>query len=162
MAKRESLSSRERKELIARLETILEDPAALLPKKGKTVKHLMDDGNVAYIANNTDLVLIKLGDYIIPSLRIARKVNLILPKIVVDLGAIKFVTNGADIMRPGITEIDPNIVEGQLIVVVEEKNGAPLCFGVARFDAVDMQRMDSGRVIQNLHYLSDTWFNFEI
>ena len=79
-----------------------------------------------------------------------------------DLGAIKFVTNGADIMRPGITSIDNGIIEGQLIVVVEEKNGAPLCFGVSRYDAVDMQNMDSGRVIKNLHYLSDDWFNFTI
>lgn len=85
-----------------------------------------------------------------------------IPKIIVDLGAIRFVTNGADIMRPGITKIEENILEGSLVLIVEEKNGAALAFGKSLYDAVDMEMMENGRVIENLHYLKDDWFNFEI
>jgi len=160
MAQIESLSSRERKEIIEEAEKLFKNPGALLPKKGKTQKHTNEKDEIGYIVNNRDLILIKKEGKIIPSLHIARDVELILPKIVVDLGAIRFVTNGADIMRPGITHIDDEVIEGTLVVIVEERNGAPLAFGVAMYDAVDMRNMDNGRVVTNLHHLKDEWFEF--
>jgi len=160
MPRVESLSSRERKEIIDNLESIFSNPGDYIPKKGKTQKHTNDKDEMGYVANNSDLIVIKKDGYFIPSLTIARNLDLILPKVVVDTGAIRFVTNGADIMRPGVTHIDDEVLEGQLVVVVEEKNGAPLAFGVALYDAIDMRSMDSGRVVQNLHYLKDDWFEF--
>jgi len=160
MAKIESLSSRERKDMIASLENIFTNPGSVLPKKGKTQKHFNDRNEIGFVANNRDLVIIYKDGFYIPSLTIARNLDLKLPKVVVDTGAIRFVTNGADVMRPGITHIDDEVIEGSLVVVVEEKNGAPLAFGKSMYDAVDMREMDGGRVVTNLHHLKDDWFEF--
>ena len=43
-------------------------------------------------------------------------------KITVDMGAVKFVCSGADIMRPGITQIDENISESDTVIIIDEKN----------------------------------------
>ena len=162
MAKIESVSSRERKEILEIIGKMIEGLDDLLPKKGKTTKYLNEKGEVGYLVNRSNLVLIKKNDFYFPCLKIVRKIKMNIPKIIVDLGAIRFVTNGADIMRPGITKIEENILEGSLVLIVEEKNGAALAFGKSLYDAVDMQMMENGRVVENLHYLKDDWFNFEI
>jgi PUA-domain protein len=79
----------------------------------------------------------------------------VLKKITVDMGAIKFVIGGADIMRPGITDIQEGIEKGEEIVIIDETNKKPLAIGIALFDTKTMQEMSKGKVIQNIHYVGD-------
>ena len=51
--------------------------------------------------------------------------------VTVDMGAVPYVTNGADVMGPGITAADPDIVEGDMVWIRDARNGAPLAVGVA-------------------------------
>jgi len=85
--------------------------------------------------------------------------NDLLKKVAVDMGAVKFVVNGADIMRPGIVEIEEGIGENEFIVVVDVNNKKPLAVGVALFSASEMQAKDSGKVIKNIHYVGDELWN---
>ena len=155
-----SLSGKDRKALIKSISGIVENAEDLLPKKGIFHKYKFSKYESLIIQGHKQVLLLEIKNRLIPSLKIARSINLSIPKIVVDLGAIKFVTNGADIMKPGITEIDDSVVEGDMVIVVEERKGSPLCFGLAMYDAVDMKAMDSGKCIKNLHYLKDKWFDF--
>lgn len=77
-----------------------------------------------------------------------------LSKVVVDMGAIRFVINGADIMRPGIKSCD-EFIEDDLVVVVDETHNKPLAIGIALFDSETMMGEDSGRVIMNIHRVGD-------
>ena len=97
-------------------------------------------------------------EQIIPTLKYLQE-NIILPKITVDMGAIKFVVNGADIMRPGITKIDENIKANDFIVIVDENNQKPLAVGIALLNSQEMESATSGKVIKNIHFVGDELWN---
>ncbi|NOY11608.1 MAG: DUF1947 domain-containing protein [Archaeoglobi archaeon] len=79
--------------------------------------------------------------------------------VVVDEGAVKFVMNGADIMRPGIVEADSSIQEGDFCYVVVEKKLTPLAVGIALTSGEDMVG-DRGKVVENIHHLNDKIWRF--
>lgn len=79
--------------------------------------------------------------------------------VTVDAGAISFVSDGADIMRPGIVDADDNIDDGDLVVIVEETHGKALAIGRALTDGDDMTG-DSGKVVENLHRVGDELYEF--
>jgi len=77
-----------------------------------------------------------------------------LPKVEVDMGAIRFVCNGADVMAPGITEMG-DFTEGDLVVIRDMNHGKALAIGVANKSSVDIEASKKGKVIKNLHYVGD-------
>lgn len=156
------ISGKERKELIRSTESYLPNLDEFLPKKGSIVKYTFSKTEALYIVDQKSIVLVELDNLLLPHLKTIRNMEVTIPKIVVDIGAIKFVTNGADIMRPGIVEIDDDVMEGGLVLVVEERNQAPLSIGRSLYDAIDMRSKDAGKCIKNLHWLKDKWFDFEI
>lgn len=81
--------------------------------------------------------------------------------VTVDTGAISFVSDGADIMRPGITEADPGIESGNLVVIVEEAHGKALAIGEAMTEGSDMVG-EQGKVIRSLHHVGDELYEFEV
>src|SRR6056297_2186495 len=46
--------------------------------------------------------------------------------VTVDAGAVSFVSDGADVMRPGIVEADDDIAAGDLVAIAEESHGKVL------------------------------------
>ncbi|MBS3060876.1 MAG: DUF1947 domain-containing protein [DPANN group archaeon] len=102
------------------------------------------------------LVLIEKQDIMVPSL----KTESGLPLVTVDMGAVKFVAKGADVMRPGITKID-EFEKGALVVVVDEKNQKPLAICQALFSSGEMKQMTQGKVLRNLHYVGDDYWKQE-
>ena len=98
-------------------------------------------------------------EMLLPTLKFLQK-QLILKEIVVDMGAIKFVIKGADIMRPGIIEINEDIQEGEAIVVVDETYRKPLAVGIAQLTGEVMQIETKGKVIKNIHYIGDKLWDF--
>ncbi len=81
--------------------------------------------------------------------------------VTVDSGAISFVSDGADVMRPGITEADDGIAEGELVVVAEESHGKALGVGRALVDGSEMVG-DSGKVVKSLHHVGDDLYEFAV
>jgi PUA domain protein len=81
--------------------------------------------------------------------------------VTVDAGAISFVSDGADVMRPGITEADDSIAEGDLVAIAEETHGKVLAIGRALTDGDDMVG-DSGKVVKSLHHVGDDLFEFTV
>ena len=98
---------------------------------------------------------------IVPTLKYLQE-NIILKKITVDMGAVKFVVNGADIMRPGIIEIEAGIAKEEFIVVIDKNNHKPLAVGIALFSSEEMKGMTSGKVIKNIHYVGDELWKMEV
>lgn len=81
--------------------------------------------------------------------------------VTVDMGAIKFVNNGADVMAPGITEADESIQPGDLVWIRDEKNGVPLGVGEALIPGTEMPRGKKGKAVKSLHHVGDLLWNLE-
>ena len=81
--------------------------------------------------------------------------------VTVDAGAVSFVSDGADVMRPGITDADEGIEAGDLVVIVEESHGKALAVGRALVDGEEMLG-DSGKVVDSLHHVGDAVYEFSV
>jgi PUA domain protein len=81
--------------------------------------------------------------------------------VTVDAGAISFVSDGANVMRPGITEATDDVEPGDLVVIVEEQHGKALAVGRAETDGDDMVG-DSGKVVEALHHVGDDLYEFHV
>ena len=75
--------------------------------------------------------------------------------ITVDMGAVKFVYNGADVMGPGVVDFDPGIGEGDLVWVRDVKNLQPLAVGRSLVSADFLARKEKGKAIESLHHVGD-------
>jgi len=75
--------------------------------------------------------------------------------VVVDMGAVPFVTKGADVMGPGIVDADPGIAPGDLVWIKDIKNGRPLAIGEALVSGEQMRTRSPGKAIKNIHYVAD-------
>lgn len=75
--------------------------------------------------------------------------------VTVDMGAVPHVSNGADVMAPGIVEADPAIEPGRLVWVRDEKNRQPLAVGEALVTGEEMVAGDEGRAVRTLHHVGD-------
>ncbi len=75
--------------------------------------------------------------------------------VTVDMGAVPYVTNGADVMGPGIVDADPGISEGDLVWIRDIKNKVPLAVGVALRDGKGLSAKEKGKAIKTLHNVGD-------
>ncbi len=76
------------------------------------------------------------------------------PSVTIDRGAVKFVCNGAKVMRPGIVNFE-SFKKGDIVVVKEQAQGRALAVGLALEDSEVAEQMTKGYVIDTLHYVSD-------
>jgi len=81
------------------------------------------------------------------------------PVITVDSGAIKFVCNGANIMRPGIVKIEGDFQAQDIVVIKEQKYGKPIAVGRVTLSKPEMESATKGAVITNLHYVGDKFWD---
>jgi PUA-domain protein len=81
--------------------------------------------------------------------------------VTVDAGAVSFVSDGADVMRPGIVEADEDIEPGDLVAIAEETHGKVLAIGRAKTTGDDMVG-DSGKVVASVHYVGDDLYEFTV
>ena len=79
------------------------------------------------------------------------------PCVHVDMGAVKFVCNGARIMRPGITKFD-TFKKDDIVIVKDQNYEKSLAAGIALDDSEIAASKSKGYVIDNLHYISDKFW----
>ena len=82
--------------------------------------------------------------------------------VTVDMGAVKYVASGADIMSPGIVDADPMIKSGDYVWIRDVNNKRPIAVGKALVDRDKMGKGMSGKAIKNLHYVGDELWNYKI
>jgi len=75
--------------------------------------------------------------------------------VTVDMGAVPFITNGADCMGPGIVEADPSINAGDLVWIKDIKNGMPLAIGVSERSGPELIKKSAGKAVRNIHNVGD-------
>ena len=77
-----------------------------------------------------------------------------IPHVIVDMGAIKFICKGANLMRPGITKIG-KFKKDDIVCIREESKGNYLAIGQALMSSDEAQSASRGEILRNLHYVSD-------
>ncbi len=80
-----------------------------------------------------------------------------LPSVTVDMGAVRFMCNGANVMRPGI-KAHSEFQEGGVVCVVEESQHKFLAVGTAVVSSEVADAMERGEVVRNIHYISDRFW----
>jgi PUA-domain protein len=75
--------------------------------------------------------------------------------VVVDMGAVGFITKGADVMAPGIIDADTTIQKDDLVWICDEKHHKPLAIGVALLSGEEMKMKRPGKAVKTLHYVGD-------
>lgn len=128
----------------------------LFSKKDKV--EIIEKNDVKMLAKDGKVMFFYHGEELIPTLKLLQENNF-LKKITVDIGAVKFVVNGADIMKPGITKLDNGIEKGENAAIIDEKHGKIISVCKTLFSGEEIKGMDKGKVLQNLHYVGDKVWN---
>ena len=141
-------------ETSALLKTISEQWGIEFPKiKNLKVHQILDD---AQIITGKGVKILKINDDYLPFLSETETLEKF-PSVTVDMGAVKFMCKGANLMRPGIrsfTEFDKD----KLVCIVEESQHKFLAVGKSVVSSQEVGSMDKGEVLKNLHYISDKFW----
>ena len=103
---------------------------------------------------NEKPVLAKAEGILFPTL-IFIEVFKYLAKVVVDMGAVSHVCNGADILAPGVVLIQGSFRKDDFILVVDERYNKPLAVGLALNTSEDFKMIKKGKIVKNIHYVGD-------
>ncbi|MHA1948912.1 MAG: DUF1947 domain-containing protein [Candidatus Thorarchaeota archaeon] len=157
--KRHLLKKREQKDEITRIEKEIGAPIERLDVKTQLEGGVLDDGSRILLLDG-EIIFFEHEGRMFPALRALLDGLIDVPKITVDMGAVRFVVNGADIMRPGITLIDDRIKENGIVVIVDENHSKPLAVGVSKMAADDLRAASGGKVIKSIHHINDDLWVF--
>lgn len=106
-------------------------------------------------------LLFEIEGRLFPTIRGALEMGLQKRVVTVDKGAIRFVSNGADIMAPGVVAADPDIKKGDFVIIVEETHQKPLAIGKALMGGLEMVEATSGKAIKSITHVGDKLWNME-
>jgi PUA domain protein len=149
------LSRRDSAEMVSSIEGSL-GLSLDLPKSAQAHCAEPEDGAVFVGLDGYEFV--KAGEEIFPYLGSLATLALF-PQAIVDEGAIRFLLNGADVMRPGIRKFDEWGPAGKMIVVREEKKGRAIAVGPSLVASSEAKGMTKGGCIKNLHHVGDRYWN---
>ena len=158
--KRHSIRKSQAQDLLFRLFDQIGDSAKFF--HADMIEVLETNAEVSLFLVNKKPLLMDTGDWVFPTLKGAIQFPFPERRVVVDAGAIPFVVNGADVMRPGIVSVSDDVKEQAPVQIVEERHGKPLAIGIALLDAPDMRARISGKMCKNFHHVSDEIWNIEI
>ena len=122
--------------------------------KNLKIHQITDD---AQLVTGNGLRILKIGQEYLPFLSETKLLERF-PHVVVDVGAIRFMCNGANVMRPGIkahSEFESN----DIVCVIEESRRKFLAVGKAVVPSAELDAMEKGEVLKNLHYISDRFWD---
>lgn len=115
-------------------------------------------GEVLVVANRVGAVWAE--GHLVPTVRTLLACQPTASFVTVDMGAVKFVNNGADIMGPGIVAADPAIAAGGVAWIRDERNLRPLAVGLALVPGAEMPKQP-GKKVKNVHRVGDELWDWE-
>ncbi len=125
-----------------------------IPKaKNLMIHHIMDN---VQIFTAKDIMILQIEETFLPFLSQTSLLEKF-PHVLVDMGAVKFMCNGANVMRPGITSYSEFDKE-QVVCVIEESQHKFLAVGKSLVQSSELETMEKGEVVKNMHYISDKYW----
>ena len=136
------------------LKTVSEKWGIEFPKmKNVKVHQILDD---AQIITGDGLKILKVDEDYLPFLSETKMLEKF-PSVTVDMGAVKFMCKGANLMRPGIKKFT-EFEKDQIVCIVEESQHKFLAVGKSLVSSSELETMEKGEIINNLHYISDRFW----
>lgn len=127
--------------------------ADLLPKRLKGLLALELDAKRALLMLD-EFKAVKVGDKFVPFLADVKRLDAF-PYLIVDSGAVRFICNGADVMRPGVKAFPTSFKKGDVVVVKEERFMKSIAVGEACVSSVEGELLKKGSIVLTLHYVGD-------
>ena len=125
-----------------------------IPKIKNIKVHYVDDTSQILVGN--DFKVLRLENEFIPFLTESKLLGSF-PNVIVDMGAVKFMCNGANVMRPGIKN-HTEFSKDEIVCIVEESQQKFLAVGKSLVHSSEMKEMSKGEIVKNLHYISDRYW----
>lgn len=157
--KRHFLKKKEQRKEIERIEDDLGSIVKGLDDKAQLEGGVLDDGSRVLLLDG-EMVFFEHENRMFPTLRSLLHEIVSIPTVTVDMGAVRFVVNGADIMRPGITEVDDGISPNDIVAVVDERHRKPLAVGVSELSSEGLRATKTGKVVLSVHHINDPLWEF--
>jgi PUA domain protein len=110
----------------------------------------------AQIIVGNEIKVLKIGDEYVPFLSETQMLEKF-PYVMVDMGAVKFMCKGANVMRPGIKK-HSDFQKDDIVCIIEESHHKFLAVGKTLVSSQEMETMQKGEVVKNLHYVSDKFW----
>lgn len=148
-------SRRESRETIDKIQSSLGVDLGLQKSSQATCEE--PEEGVVFVHLN-GIVFVRTKDSYLPFLGSAEAAALF-PSATVDEGAIRFLLNGADVMRPGIRKFDDWGGEGKVVLIKEEKKGRAIAIGVSLATSATAASMTKGICFRNIHHVGDRYWN---
>ncbi|WP_292424671.1 RNA-binding protein [Methanoregula sp.] len=158
--KRHSIRKSQAEDLLDRLALQIGSSAALFHTD--MIEILETNADVALYLVNKKPLLMDTGDWVFPTLKGAVQCPFPERMVTVDAGAIPYVVNGADVMRPGIVAVSDDIVAGSPVQIADERHKKPLAIGVALMDGPAIRASAQGKMCKNFHHVGDELWNLEL
>ncbi|MEM2126277.1 MAG: DUF1947 domain-containing protein [Candidatus Methanosuratincola sp.] len=157
--KRHPVSTKEMKEILERASGISPNlPETIDRKKCLEVVEL-GSGERVYLQDKRP-VLIELEGKLMPALTASEGVLAGIPKVVVDMGAVPYICNGADVMAPGIRSVPEGVKPGDIVAVADERHNKVLAVGVLVMEREKIINRERGKAVRNVHHVGDEiWKN---
>lgn len=155
--KRFFMKKKEARRFLREVSQGLKFDAEMLFGSKSQVEVLETEKNKIYLVNGAPLLAVS-GDLIFPTLFFKEYLRS-LPKVAVDMGAVPYICRGADVMAPGIVEIEGDFGEKNLVTVIDERNKRPIAVAHSLFDSERARVVKRGRVLRNLHHVGDEIWN---
>jgi PUA-domain protein len=114
-----------------------------------------------YLVNRHPL-LMRYHDWVFPTLKGALERPFPQRRVTVDQGAIPFLVNGADVMRPGIRSVTDDVKARAPVVVAEEVHGKPIAVAVSLYDAEQIRQETKGKMCKTIHFVGDLLWRLEV
>jgi len=127
--------------------------------KNKVELELVETNFAEIFLVNGKPLLFRIEGKIVPTL-VFNELSVSTSKVVVDMGAVPYVCNGANVMAPGIVRFEGDFEKGDFVFVVDEKHGKAIALGKATYDADAAKKITKGVVIKNIHFVGDKIWNF--
>ena len=149
-----------KKKKLKEIKNELKEYSSIIPDKAN-VEMLETDPNPFILINGQPHIIL-INEKPFPTLKAAIDNNIHGKQVVVDMGAVKFMANGADVMSPGIVATDENIDKDDIVIIVDENHEKPLAIGISLITGAEMVKNEKGKAVKTIHFIGDSIWNLRL
>jgi malignant T-cell-amplified sequence len=125
----------------------------------KNLQAYVIDSNKRLLVGNKIIAVQLAPDLIIPHLTQNELLNHF-ASVEVDMNAVKFVCNGANIMRPGITDFTI-FKQSEIVLVKDQTHKKELAVCISLVNDENARKMEKGVVLNNVHHIGDIYWEMK-
>lgn len=138
----------------------------LLPKKEQMLQFKCPDHASLLVVNNVTMFFSNRDGFWFPTLRLLQQYPQMMPRLRADVGAIKFVLSGANIMCPGLTSpgatIHDEVDENTPVAIYAEGREQAMAIGITKLSTQQIREVNKGVGVELMHHLNDGLWKMKV